>query len=1421
MHLHVDEINCPTAYNIGTAGDELNLFIGSLTGTETRVDATRVRVVKAKRNYYEATSNPTANDDANDGFNEGSWWLNTSTEDMWYCADPTAGSALWKRVIVSSSGVGNQQQILYVGLHGNDSAGGKSIDDAKLTIGAAITAAGTPANEAAAYTILVLDDGEYDEDLTHVSYVNIVAPSATLKGKQTLAANMSITARRLINDGDFRVIEMTAAGNSYVTAEHIASTSTTVEAIFINNSSSILHLASTRMEAAAYRLIEAQDGTIWLEVGSMNAATSIYTTGSAFVRGRINYITGTNGIVNGSGTGASVDLFVAVLSVSGTAYNITASNFLRMMASRISGTETIADGAYVTVTRAKRNNFTATTDPTVNDDANDGYTVGSVWINTSTDAIFVCMDATASSADWWPSNPGIVTAEPMGLEDSTDAYTTISWVDGTTTFSIAPAGSAFSVYVKGRKYTFTTAQTLVGDGTDFTIAEGLWYFYFNSSGVLTASQTVWDLSQHALVSLIYWDATNSKAIIFADERHGLVMDWTTHKYLHLTLGTRYQDGLGLSGTVGGTGNNDSDAQVNIANGTLWDEDLEIPIQDGTSGRFTQELSPIAYLPVFYLDGAGALWRADVATAFPLKQGTTYIQYNQFTGGAWTTTEAGQGNFVASWVMGSNDYDEPLFVILGQRVDNTLANARLNNNFESLSLSTLPLPEMKILYRLIFETRNGYTNTPSARTVDIQDLRNVSNAPSGTYVATSHNSTSGRDVYPTHPGESINYLDRQQVFYVGKHGSDGGVPYDGTDPEHAYLTIGAAITAAGTPANEAAAITIEVLDDATYTENVLLPSYVNLHAPLARIVGAVGVSEYSSARVRIVEPPTDTNGVGKFTGAGSGPGYIEVDTVNTIGTGIGVVLQEGELHVRVNRISSAGGGVSASAGTLYLDAGYVSAGGTALAGSGATVRAKTKHLNGVTAISATSGDIGITAEEVVGSTAAYNISSGAVLLLVVGDLSGTETAASGSDVNVSFAGGRDQTQVIYVGKSGNDSFDGLTPDKAKLTIANAITAAGTPASEAAAVRIDVLDSAEYDEDLTHVSYVNLCAPSATLKGTQTLAASMCIQARRFINDGANVIISKSTTGISIIKGELIWSNGAARMVSQSAGTLYIEVDRIEQTSDDCIYATNSGTIIRIQTDDIIVPATKYGIDVAGADVDGHIGAISGGIAIRVATGSAHLSVTEINSTTAYTVSAGATLRLLVAELSGTETAADTADVRVTKAKRNNYGATTDPTVNDDTNDGYDVGSMWLNTTRRVLWTCISAASGAAVWNIVSPTEIHLQFGGNTDPWFEAKSATYVIAGRMAFKGTNVLGTPTSAKFVASTDTGGGSVDCRIYDVTNAQVIAEYTGITSTTFAIYTDSTLTNLPTGEALFEVQIRDTAGQTAQITAASLHWAP
>lgn len=69
------------------------------------------------------------------------------------------------------------------------------------------------------------------------------------------------------------------------------------------------------------------------------------------------------------------------------------------------------------------NNYTATTDPTVNDDESEGYSVGSIWYNTATPESFLCTDATDGAAVWINISLGVDDLGTMAFEDAADYYT--------------------------------------------------------------------------------------------------------------------------------------------------------------------------------------------------------------------------------------------------------------------------------------------------------------------------------------------------------------------------------------------------------------------------------------------------------------------------------------------------------------------------------------------------------------------------------------------------------------------------------------------------------------------------------------------------------------------------------------------------------------------------------------------------------------------------------------------------------------------------------------------------------------------------------------------------------------------------------------------------------------------------------------
>lgn len=295
--------------------------------------------------------------------------------------------------------------------------------------------------------------------------------------------------------------------------------------------------------------------------------------------------------------------------------------------------------------------------------------------------------------------------EPTGFENRTDSV--ITFDDSTRQFTIAPTGSSFSVWVKGKKFTITSPQTI----TLNTVDESK-YIYFNSSGLLSY-QTYFDVSiflNNCMVSIIYWNSSTNSHSYFADERHGLTMDGATHGYLHTVFGTRYLTGLALQ-NFNADNNTPTDASAQFTSdvGEIRDEDILF------------QLNGQSQFPVLYR--VNDLWQKKAASAFPLiyngspsSYTGTRIAYNQLVGSNWQLTEASEGYFVLMHLFATNDIETPVIALLGINQYQNTPQARAAAESEISALSGLPFTEFTAIGSVIFETRNSYTNTPKARVV---------------------------------------------------------------------------------------------------------------------------------------------------------------------------------------------------------------------------------------------------------------------------------------------------------------------------------------------------------------------------------------------------------------------------------------------------------------------------------------------------------------------------------------------------------------------------------------------------------------------------------------------------------------------------------------------------------------------------------
>ncbi len=299
-------------------------------------------------------------------------------------------------------------------------------------------------------------------------------------------------------------------------------------------------------------------------------------------------------------------------------------------------------------------------------------------------------------------------AKENGFDNRTDS--TFSFTDGTLTFEISPAVTSYVFYSSGTKYTKSAQETVV-----ITDTEGLWFFYFDGSGVLISTQTFSPLliTTYGLVALGYWDATNNLMLLLADERHGNTMDSQTHLYHHNTVGALYGEGLLVGDvSVNGSGDVAADAQFSMTTGVIWDEDIELTISALATG---------VGAPIFYKDGAAGNWRKIAATGYISDNGGVGSRscYNNPDGGGagiWGLTEVTNNDFFCMHLIAVNDPAMSTMLMMGQSEYGTASLARDGAITELAELDTsgFVTAEFKSVATFIMQTSNGYSNAPKAR-----------------------------------------------------------------------------------------------------------------------------------------------------------------------------------------------------------------------------------------------------------------------------------------------------------------------------------------------------------------------------------------------------------------------------------------------------------------------------------------------------------------------------------------------------------------------------------------------------------------------------------------------------------------------------------------------------------------------------------
>jgi hypothetical protein len=307
--------------------------------------------------------------------------------------------------------------------------------------------------------------------------------------------------------------------------------------------------------------------------------------------------------------------------------------------------------------------------------------------------------------------------DPTGFVNRVDSV--MSFNETNRTFTISPYLAQYSVYIEGTKLVINSTQSLQIPNTS-----GGYFFYINSAGILQYSTTyIPTLFQtNAICSYIYWDAIDSKAVSFGEERHGITMDGATHAYLHSTRGTQLVSGANIVFTVG-DGNLDSHAEISLGGMRISDEDITIDIIDSAAptNPFEQILSPVAQIPVWYREGD--IWKKKEADNFPMIVGTNRAKFNEKVGVNWQLTEAPSNNkTLVTYIFATTNIKDPVVAILGQDQYQNIAEAKLLASWDSIDFGELPSPEMKILYILYYDTSSTFSNLAKSRILEVADIR---------------------------------------------------------------------------------------------------------------------------------------------------------------------------------------------------------------------------------------------------------------------------------------------------------------------------------------------------------------------------------------------------------------------------------------------------------------------------------------------------------------------------------------------------------------------------------------------------------------------------------------------------------------------------------------------------------------------------
>jgi len=310
---------------------------------------------------------------------KGQLWVRNDTPNVLVFTDD-AGTDI---VLDGSAVLTEQTNTIYVSKAGNDSNDGLDIENAKLTIGSALTAAsGLTPTTSNRVTIYIMDGGIYSEAPSLPDYVSLVGPGATVSGGSlTLGLESTVRLNRFIGTGTGVVCD--SAGEHWVHIDTIEVTGGgTTSGVRGTGAGTVVHLNVGKIEVSGGTAIynnNSNSATFYGFVGVIEitgAGWGLFANSNARFDLHIGRMfdggTSTMGI-DLSGSSITADLYIGEFNTQNT-YQVDSGSTLNLFAGSLTGTAGTVGGT-VNLTLAGAGPLTQTNAVYVSkagDDNNDG-----------------------------------------------------------------------------------------------------------------------------------------------------------------------------------------------------------------------------------------------------------------------------------------------------------------------------------------------------------------------------------------------------------------------------------------------------------------------------------------------------------------------------------------------------------------------------------------------------------------------------------------------------------------------------------------------------------------------------------------------------------------------------------------------------------------------------------------------------------------------------------------------------------------------------------------------------------------------------------------------------------------------------------------------------------------------------------------